>query len=415
VPDDFVTLSNRLLNRCPQAGLILCQQFVNDSWRQLQARTEWSFRRRHGTFAPANQYSTGTVSTNAGVGSPTLVTGTGTTWTASMVGRQIRIGGLLFPYYTIVSVLSPTSLLLDQPWVGPDAVLQVYQIMTVYFSVPSDFAYFYAVVSIKDGYKLWTNLTESELALLDPQRTNFGQTYCTAFYDYTANYGGTIGPIIPVAATGATPVSTTTTGYSYVTSATYIVQIVGGGSSGTATWRWMRSGQTSFSSTVATSTSAQNLQDGVQVYFPTGTYVAGDLFVINAISQITSGVPRVELWPAPTIDTYLYPYIYIAKESDLTVQSPQLPPFVANRGDVLLEMALGCCARFPGTDSETPNPYYDLKLSQLHDARAEVMLQDLDRNDQEVAVSNIAYENWPNAPAPWMDGRWQQTHAPMLY
>lgn len=412
--DTFITLRSRLLNRAPEVGLALAGQLINDSWQTLQSRREWSFRRRHQTFAPPNIYTTGTATTNVGAGNPTLITGVGTTWTVSMIGRQIRIGGLLNPYYTIVGWLSATQILIDQPWAGDDVTAQTYQIIQIYYPVPSDFGYFYVAVSVKDGYRMWTNITEQDLALLDPQRTNQGQTYGIAFFDYTAEYSGVIGPVIPVAATGDAPISTTDTGYTYVTNATYIVQVVLGGVSGVATFRWMRSGQSSFQPTVLTSTSAQDLQDGVQIYWPAGlTFVANDLFVINAVSMVEQGAPRYELWPAPTYSGYLYPYIYIAKEYDLTDAQPTLPPFVANRGEVLIEMALEKAATYPGT-TDRPNPYFNLSLSKMHAAKAEQLLWDLERNDEEVGVTNITYQQYPFYPAPWMDGSWQASHAPFL-
>lgn len=413
--DNFTTLSYRLLARCPAIGLALSQQFINDSWRTMQSRRDWSWRRKHATFAPPNIYATGQASTNVATGNPTLITGTGTTWTPSMVGSQIRVGGYLYPYYTIVGYLSPTQLLIDQPWAGEDVVNQVYQILKLYYTVPSDFHHFYAVVSPKDGYKLWTNMTQDDLSLLDPQRTNYGQTYATAFLDYNSIYGGVIGPVIPVAAVGDAPVSTTETGYTYPVDATYIVRVVTGGASGTATFDWMRAGQSAFQPAIETSTEGQDLMDGVQIYWPdSGTYSAGDLFIINCQSTSETGAARYELWPAPTYASYLYPYIYVIQEYDLTTDQPQLPPPVANRGEVLIEMSLGKCARWPGADVDHKNPYFNLMLAQQLDVAAERMLWDMERNDEEVGVSNVTYQTYPFYPAPWLDGSWQQSHAPFL-
>ncbi len=155
--------------------------------------------------------------------------------------------------------------------------------------------------------------------------------------------------------------------------------------------------------------------DGVQIYWPTGqSYVASDLFVINCTSQVTTGVPRYELWPAPTYTGYLYPYQYVAKEYDLTPAAPQLPPFIAHRGEVILEMALAACARYPGADTDHPNPYFNLSLALQHETRVQNMFVDLERNDEEVGVSLIDYQNFPLYPAPWLDGSWQSTHAPFL-
>jgi len=414
--DDFVSLSNRLLNRAPQVGITLAQQFVNDAWRTLQARKEWSWRRRSGCFAPPNIYIAGTASTNVAAGNPTLITGSGTTWTPSMIGQQIRIGGLLFPYYTIVGWLSPTSLIIDQPWNGADQTNQVYQILQCYYPVPQDFGYFLWAVSIKDAYRLYTQITESELAMMDPQRANQGQTYAICYRDFYGAYGGIIGPVIPVTSpTDPAPISTTSVGYSYPANATYIVQVVSSGPANTATFQWMRAGQTIFQPAQVCSDFAQDLSDGVQIYWPDGVnYVGGDIFVINCQSLITGATPRFELWPAPTFNGYLYPYQYFAKEYDLTPVNPTLPPPLANRGEVLLELALEKCATFPGADADHRNPYFDLKLSGWHHAKSEEMLIDLLANDENIGVNNISYQEWPFA-GPWGDGFWRQTHAPFLY
>lgn len=333
-----------------------------------------------------------------------------------MVGSQIRVGGLLFPFYTIVGYLSPTQLLIDQPWAGPDVTDQAYNILQIYYPVPNDFGFFYTVVSIKDSYRLWTNLTESDLAVMDPQRTNYGQTYAVVYRGFTGAYGGSIGPVLPITNPASnSPVSTTTNGYSYVANASYIIQVVTGGVMGVATFQWLRAGQTAFQPSIPTSDQPQDLSDGVQIYWPDSvSYTAGDLFIINCTSQVTQSVPMYELWPGPTYNGYLYPYIYIAKEYDLTVAQPQLPPFVANRGEILLEMALQKCAEFPGADVDHPNIYHDLRQAQYHGSKAEIMIEELERNDEEVGVTNIEFQEYPYAPSPWMTGQWQQTHAPFL-
>lgn len=411
--DNFITLSNRLLNRAPGIGIVLAQQFINDSWATLQSRRQWSWRRRSGCFAPPDYYITGTVTTNVAAGNPTIITGIGTSWDFTMVGRQIRVSGYGFPYYTVIAVFGPTSLMIDQPWAGPDQVNKPYSINQLWYPVPADWGAWYSITSPKDGYRLWTTVTEDELNVMDPQRTTSGQTYVVAFKDYTTQYGGVVGPVIPVAATGTAPVSTTTTGYSYVQDATYIIKITSTGAAGTATFQWMRAGQVAFTASIPTDASfAQDLDGGVQVYWPAGTYNNGDLFVINAKSLVTAGVPRHELWPSPSTSGYLYPYTYIAKEYELTAQSPTLPPFIANRGEILLEMGLEKAASTPGPDGN--NPYFNLTLAGRHATKATELIYDLETNDEEVGVTNLSYQPYPFYPAPWETGQWQQSHAPFL-
>ncbi len=213
--DNFHTLSQRLQLRAPQVGNVLAGQLVNDAWRTLQARKDWSWRRRSGTFAPPTQVNNGWASTNVAAGNANLITGTNTTWDATMIGRQIRLGGLLYPYYDIVGFISPTQLLIGEPWSGPDVAAAAYQIVKCFYPVPDDFGYFEYCISVKDGFKLWTQATQSELAMWDPQRTTQGQTFVTAFRDFTPTYGGIVGPVIGVSSpTDPAPISTTTLGYS---------------------------------------------------------------------------------------------------------------------------------------------------------------------------------------------------------
>ncbi len=332
-----------------------------------------------------------------------------------MVGRQIRPTGLLKPYYTIQNFLGPTALLIDQPWSGPDVTNTPYQIVKAYYEVPPDFGYWYVIISLSGAYRLWTTASELDLAVFDPQRTNQTTPIAVVYRDFTTNFGGTIGPVIPVATAGASPTSTTTFGYSFIANASYVVQILSTGISGVATFQWMRAGQTAFTGPITSSDSPVDLQDGVQLVFPDSvTYNSGDLFVINCQSQITSGVPRYEIWPTPSYSVNILTYMYIQKEYDLTVAQPTLPPFVANRGEVLLEMALAAAARYPGPDLDHPNPYFSLQLANMHDERCERLLNDMERNDEEVGISNVTYQEMELIAAPWNTGSWMQRHSPYL-
>lgn len=413
--DDLITLSNRLLSQAPSIGILLARQFISDSYRTLESRREWSWRRKSGIFAPPDIYSTGQVTTNVAAGNPTTITGIGTTWTPDMVGRQIRIGGLLYPYYDVVGYLSATSLLLDRPWAGPDVVTQSYYILQVYYPVPDTFGYFYSVVSIKDALRLSITATESDLNVFDPQRTMLSQTYAVVFKDYSPIYGGVVGPVIGTTPGNPVPTSTTMTGYNYPGNSTYVIQVNVGGATGTATWSWLKAGQTAFTGPFPSSTDPTDLADGVQVFWPLAqNYVVNDIYIINAQSMVGSGARRYELWPGPTFSGYLYPYIYITKESDLTVQNPALPSPIASRGEILLEMGLEKACMFPGQDENHMNLSYSMKDALYHASKVKEMLVDLERNDEELTIGNIDYQGFPQVYGPWATGNWQQRHSPWL-
>jgi hypothetical protein len=423
--DNFTTLWNRLRLRCPSIDPSFAQDIVRDSFNQLAERREWSWLYGHSTFVPPVYNITTQCSVDSNV---PIVTASAAQFTPDMVGKQIRIGalgGTSYPTYTITQVLSPTILLMDQGWWGPPLTNQQYQIFQCYFPVPQDFQSFISLVNTTSNYRLWTNLKQSELDIADPQRIQIGITFAAAFYDYYPNstYGRVFPALQIIGAGGAgdgSPVSTTENGFTYPQHSTYTIQILTTGASGNATFQWKQQSvnySSGWSPALTTSTDAQDLSNGVQVYFPnSGTYTAGDVFIINCAPGDNpgdvqfSGVPRYELWPRPILTPYVYPFLYAKKLPDLTDSNPVLPEFVARRGDILLEMALDRASRWPGTETMR-NPYYDLNLARDHAAKSENLIYELERKDDDTAAFDMSYKTVPYYPAPWLDGSWLQTHA----
>lgn len=407
--DTFTTLWNRVQLRVPAAGPDLCQDLIRDAFNQLVERREWSWLMKTSSFYSATYTATGTVSS---LGGSAVITGSGTAFTADMTGAQFRLGGIggsSYPTYTVIQVASTTSIILDRPWVGPTLSAQSYTIFVCYFPVPSDFQYFYSVTNPTANYRLNHNATQAEFDSYDPQRSQSGIAYALAFYDYTQNLTGTVETTLQVHGSGASPVSTTALGYTYPQDSLYSVEITTGGSSGTAAFKWSQGTGITAGTAVLSDTSPIDLSNGVQVYFPVGTYVLGDVFVISCHAQAVSGVPRYELWPRPIGAPYVYPYLYAAKLPALSDEQPQLPNFIARRGDVLLEMALTNLALWPGTANQ-PNPYRDLAASNMHRQNSERMIYELEKKDDDTAIKNLTYQGLPFM-GPWQDGSWLQTHA----
>ena len=407
--DTFTTIWNRLLARAPDIMPGLAQQFVSDSFNQLVERRDWSWRQKHSAFYPSIYYNTGTVAVTPG---SAVVTGTGTVFTPQMTGLQITIGGTpaIYGTYT-VTYIGPTSLMLDQPWIGPALTTSGFQIFQCYFTVPPDFQSFYTLTNPTTNQRLWHNCTQAQFDSCDPQRTNFGPSFGAAFYDYTQNFSGTVAATQQAHGSGPVPVSTTTYGYSFPANSVYSVEITTGGVPGGALdFKWKQDGGAYTTGVAVPDTGAIDLSNGVQIYFPTATYVAGDVFVIVATAQGTAAQLRYELWPRPVNSPYLYNYLYMVKLPDLSDAQPQLPSFVARRGDVVLEMSLQKAASWPGTSSSR-NGYYDLNLAQQHRVSGETMIYELEKKDDETAMKDLVYQSMDWAPAPWMDGSYLQSHA----
>lgn len=141
----------------------------------------------------------------------------------------------------------------------------------------------------------------------------------------------------------------------------------------------------------------------------TGTsYVVASLDFDNYFSNPPS--PRFEIWPHRT-SQYVFPYMYVSRPPDLSDPGATLPRQI--RGDVLLELALANCARWPGEGKDTPNPYFNLQLAMQHEARGQAMLAELGRTDDELMENDVSYISlsaMPFASIPFGDARFLQSH-----
>lgn len=138
-------------------------------------------------------------------------------------------------------------------------------------------------------------------------------------------------------------------------------------------------------------------------------YVLATLDFDNIFSNPPS--PRYEVWPHQK-STYVLPCMYISRPPDLSDAGATLPRQI--RGDVLLEEALAQAARWPGPSKDAPNPYFNLTLATQHEARAQAMIAELERTDDELFENNVTYLSlsaMPFASIPYGDARFLQSHA----
>jgi hypothetical protein len=67
-------------------------------------------------------------------------------------------------------------------------------------------------------------------------------------------------------------------------------------------------------------------------------------------------------------------------------------------------------ARWPGPAPDRPNPYFNLQLAAMHEARAEKMLLILERQDDETHESDVSFKQTLGFPmaTPFGDAEWLQ-------
>lgn len=413
--DDFTTITNNITLFAPSLDIAQAQQITQMAFARFAERRIWSWLVASSCFVPVDIYQTGTATVTQGSAN---VTGSGTTWTTAMIGRQFR-NGLYTPIYTITNVTSTTTLVLDQAYAPATSSGVSYMIYQAYYSTPTDFREF---LSLKDpsnsNYRLNMNLTQPVLDAADAQRANFNYAIGGAFIDYVGVSQGQVGTIQQVSGSGPSPVASAPNGFTYPATATYVITISTGGAPGGAlAFTWFRISNGISTSSVGpvsvTDTSWMGLSDGVGIYFPTGTYVVNNLFTVTAAPSSSQQQARYEMWPHVVNSQFDYPYTYFKRIPAFDANSPQLPPMV--RQDCILEMALEMAALMPGT-ADNPNSFFSLPASQLHKNKAEFLINELELKDDNTATRDLIFSSQtPFCPNPFMDGNYVQNHGIPYY
>jgi len=408
--DTYNQIWNKVMLRCPAASSLLARDWVQNAFRQVAERRRWSWLIKFGQFIAPPLVNQGRVLLTQGL---TTVTGLGTEWDESMITRQFRSGNPN-PIYTITQVNSSESLELDSPWGGQSSRFpEPYEIYRCYFTPPHDFQSLMNVWDPRMNWRLWMHIQQEELNTWDAQRANRGQAYVVAQLDYTRDYVGTISPVHQVRGAGSRPIRTDGSIYTGPTPAVFSIEIVLGGfvgTAGVAEYMWGKNGP-AVNGPIEVDSSPQYLQDGVAIFWPEdGAFSFGDVFTINASPISVPGLPRYEIWPH-IVGPYIYPFFYIARAADLSDINAVLPRYI--RGDCLLELALAEAARWPGPAADRPNPYFNMQLAAMHQARAEKMLLELERQDDETYEQDVTFKQTLGFPmaTPFGDASWLQSQA----
>jgi hypothetical protein len=130
--------------------------------------------RDEGEFLLDDQKTAGTVAVTRGSAS---VVGTGTSWVAGDVGRQIKVQ-TSNPIYSISALdVGTQTITMDRVFGGTTVTAGTYRIFDGYVTAPDDFMRFIVVTDHFQGWRLRHWITQDELQSWDPQRNFFGQPY----------------------------------------------------------------------------------------------------------------------------------------------------------------------------------------------------------------------------------------------
>ena len=390
--DTLSTLVGKVQQRVgPLPDYYLVVDAVVNAAREVYRDRDWTFRRRKGQFLFNASYSTGTVSITRG---NEYADFSGAALSQSFVGRVLRAGGNERQIVTIRRV-DGNRAYFDQQW-GSATVSNVrFEIYNAYCTVPQDFSSFISIVDLQRSMQLdWWTLTADDLDRIDPQRSHGGgdQAYAMVLRDYTEEGIGVIGSLIQARGSGNVPVAGGE--YAGIENAVFTVEMTSA-----TVFQWKKDGGAYVTGvTLDAEGQPQELQDGLTVAFPpldsadvAIAYTSGDVFVIPAAAASASGLARYEAWPHIKADE-MRPYLYLAQPLDLSDPGATLSRYIP--GDLVLEKALAAMARWKHKE----NAYYDLRLAQVHEDRARVLLVDVIREDEARESTMLSYDNWANWP-----------------
>lgn len=163
----FGQVIGRVNGYATHASPSVIQNLINNVVRRVYDRRNWYGNFCSGYINVPGYYSQGTVSFTQG---SNIITGSGTAFTPSMVGQQIR-SGFVNPIYTIKGFVSATQLTLDPntPWGPPSLSNTPYFITTYWYSFPN-LKFFYSIINLQLQFRIATNIPASLLDNWDPSR-----------------------------------------------------------------------------------------------------------------------------------------------------------------------------------------------------------------------------------------------------
>jgi len=135
------------------------------------------------------------------------------------------------------------------------------------------------------------------------------------------------------------------------------------------------------------------------------------LLASQAYSPVVAdlGKPRYEVWPYCVSARSLY-VMYYSKPTILSEDTPLIGPFSRGGKDLLVQGALARCALWPGT-AALKNPYFDLRLAEMHEKSFQARLQNLESKDEDLYPTYLPMAEYTWSPYP-LDSNYLQSHVP---
>jgi hypothetical protein len=188
----FAAMSFELTGSVPGLPKPLAETYIQQALNRVYAESYWSFQMQTSNwltpgllFKSGSSLSIGTITTTTG---STQIVGdadAAAAWVAYAGIPLLTQCQIRSPYYSLYNIIAfdgVDTFTLDRPWMEPSTTPGVlvstgvsYMIYQAYFPVPvTDFRRFFGVQDFTNAQRLnYWHYSQKDLALIDPQRSNF--------------------------------------------------------------------------------------------------------------------------------------------------------------------------------------------------------------------------------------------------
>lgn len=163
----YSAMIGAVLSQNPDIDPSDVQVELNNIVRQIYDRREWYGLMIRGQIATTGFFVGGQCSVTQG---STTITGSGTSWTAALVGQQFRLGFNTPPYNITAVDANAQTLTIEMPWASPTFASAGYFIAQYYYTLSPSIKYIHTAKNMLMAWRLWLNYNQQTLDARDPWR-----------------------------------------------------------------------------------------------------------------------------------------------------------------------------------------------------------------------------------------------------
>jgi len=175
----FAQMAGEIQRWNPEVDNLLARRWLNNVYRRIVDSRNWYGMLLRGQLTVPAIYTTGTVAVTVGYNT---VTGTGTAWDASFIGRQFRSGYTQSPIATITNVADATHLTLEAVWGGTSYTSTGYQIFQSIVNFGAKVKLLTQMINLRQNRPMEVNVPQAYLDARDPWRSRIGWAEVAACY-----------------------------------------------------------------------------------------------------------------------------------------------------------------------------------------------------------------------------------------